>query len=97
MTGSDKRKEMMVVVKRGTRVDYEEKSGPPGVEDDVIFDGMKEQTWALVGKLRLGGPWDLRDEVENENRAEHIRSAQHDVYEDVYDYAQSFLHFHHCC
>lgn len=83
----------MVIVKRGSGVNYEEKKDSPFIESDIRRD-LPEMTWKQIRALCIDnqfgdedeeGGWPPSDEEDDPVEA--------DVYKDVDEYIWTPLHF----
>ncbi len=90
----EQRKEMMVVVKRGDGVDYQEKEGSPFLQSDMRRD-YPDVTWDMLWDFRYGRFVSGRDPslppVYEWPHPEWGDRAVDDVYEDVDEYRWSWL------
>lgn len=93
MTGDEQKKELMVIVKRGSGVNYEEKKDSPFIESDIRRD-LPEMTWKQIRALCIDNRVD--DESSKEGWPpgdEEDDPAEADVYKDVDEYIWTPLHF----
>jgi hypothetical protein len=97
VTGDEQRKEMMVIVRRGSGVDYEEKKGSPFIEDDIRrgFPGM---TWKQIRAVCFDnlddGEADSRLYSDEESDSVEVEV---DVYKDVDEFVWTPLHLNTDC
>ncbi|RYP48550.1 hypothetical protein DL768_005589 [Monosporascus sp. mg162] len=93
MAGDEQKKELMVIVKRGSGVNYEEKRDSPFIESDIRRD-LPEMTWKQIRALCIDNPFDDEDEEERWPPGdEEDDPAEADVYKDVDEYIWTPLHF----
>lgn len=82
--GSEKNKELLVVVKRGRDADIAEKDGSPMMPED-IREWAHGMTWAQIRRLRHDSDDEDDDEVDAFRSAN--REAMADTYYSVDDYS----------
>lgn len=96
MTRDEQIKEMMVIVMRGSGVDYEEKKGSPFIEDD-IRRGLPGMTWKQIRAVCIDNLDDGGDDSTWLFSDEDSDSDEVDVYKDVDEYVWTPLHFNTNC
>lgn len=93
MTGDEQKKELMVVVKRGSGVNYEEKKDSPFIQFDIRRD-LPEMTWKQIRALCIDDQFDGEDEEEGWPHSDKEDDPlEADVYKDVDEYIWTSLHF----
>ncbi|KAH6626637.1 hypothetical protein B0J18DRAFT_425297 [Chaetomium sp. MPI-SDFR-AT-0129] len=97
MAGDEQKKELMVVVRRGHDVEYEEMEGSPFIESD-IRRGLPEMEWKQIRVWYIDDPDDGGDEGEDKDKALPSKGkknvpAEVDVYRDVDDYVWALGHW----
>ncbi|KAK1758856.1 hypothetical protein QBC47DRAFT_336340 [Echria macrotheca] len=108
MADGERNKEMMVVVKRGAGVDYEEK-GEPALRYGDIYEGMEEKTWEFVRRTCLDFSDDEDDDYpfsdeedddysssdeEDDTPYEARDLIQYDTYRDADEYVWHWFWFY---
>lgn len=93
MTGDEQKKELMVIVKRGSGVNYEEKKDSPFIESDIRRD-LPDMTWKQIRALCIDNPFDNEDEEEGWPPCdEEDDPTEADIYKDVDEYIWTPLHY----
>ncbi|KAK4132440.1 hypothetical protein BT67DRAFT_443651 [Trichocladium antarcticum] len=77
MTGDEQEKELIVVVKRGSGVNYEEKKDSPFIHSDIRQD-LPEMTWKQIRALCIDNQSDGEDEEDNQFDGEDEEDNQFD-------------------
>lgn len=89
MAEGENEKELMVVARRGSGVDYEEKKDSPLIRFDIRrdFPGM---TWAQIRASHIDTP-----EERDEYYKEYLRNLEEveDIYEDAEDYCWAMMQY----
>ncbi|SPQ18238.1 595b4278-7ac7-4ce7-ba6c-15d2eeaa20f0 [Thermothielavioides terrestris] len=97
MTGDEPKKELLVIVKRGSGVDYEEKEDSPLTEDDIRRD-FPGKTWGQIraeatkNRFRYrneDGAWPFGPVGDEEEYPPEV-----DSYKDVDEYGWTLFHSH---
>lgn len=93
MDGDEQSKEIMVVVKRGAGVDYEEKKDAPLIPCDMRRDFLG-MSWEQIRAKHIDRDDGADDGRPASDSGEQNGSAEVDVYSDVDEYAWTPVNFH---
>ncbi|KAK4141228.1 uncharacterized protein C8A04DRAFT_39262 [Dichotomopilus funicola] len=90
LAGDEQKKELMVVVRRGHDVEYEEMESSPLIESDIRRD-LPGMEWKQIRARHIDNPIDGEDEGGDKDKAwpfndRENEPAKADVYRDVDDY-----------
>lgn len=92
MTGDEQKKEPMVIVKRGSGVNYEEKKDLPFIESDIRRD-LPDMTWKQLRAQCIDNPFDDEDVEEGWPPCdEEDDPTEADIYKDVDECIWTPLH-----
>ncbi|KAK7427584.1 hypothetical protein QQZ08_005859 [Neonectria magnoliae] len=94
MTDGERHKEIMVIVKRGYHVDYEEKRNSPFVDSDIHMD-LPGKTWKEIRTICIDSLFDQDDDDDDfysRDEADKDLGVK-DSYISVDDYTWTPLHF----
>jgi hypothetical protein len=92
MADGERDKEIIVIAKRGTGVDYEEKRGSPFLEIDIRRE-MPGKTWKEIRAVCIDRFADMYEDLDWPFSDEDEEPAEVDSYKHISDYVWTPLHF----